>query len=208
MDFKKTLSKIVSEVTDESKKKQKEETRRWIDWGLEANKITTVEFFIDALKDENSSIQGAAASRLGELGDAKAIEPLVEVLKYKDTDDIENSIRPSAAESLGKINDVKAVEPLIEALNDDNPYVRLRSAQALGKIGDLRAIKPLIKALKDKGHKGHIVRRNVAEALGNIRDKRAAKHLKKMLKDEDADTRKAALEALDKIEKPWRSFFR
>ena len=50
----------------------------------------------------------AAAEALGQLGDKRAVEPLIAALQ----DDVEN-VRQAAAEALGQLGDERAVEPLI-----------------------------------------------------------------------------------------------
>jgi len=73
------------------------------------------------------------------IGDARAVEPLIAVLKksgYGLVSDI--------AKTLGKIGDARAVEPLIAFLNASDKYARREAAEALGKIGDVKAIEPLV----------------------------------------------------------------
>jgi len=89
----------------------------------------------------------AAATALGELGDARAVQPLIEALK-----DGDNSIATIAAKALGEIGSGEAVEPLIFALKDKRHTVRAQAATALGHLRDVRAVEPLIMALQDKEH--------------------------------------------------------
>jgi HEAT repeat protein len=90
-----------------------------------------------------------AAIELGEIGDSRAVEPLIKALGDKD-----EYVREAATKALGMIADVRAVEPLIEVLWDEDQlvhpseYVRYYAAEALGNIGDTRAVEPLIKLLK------------------------------------------------------------
>jgi HEAT repeat protein len=86
-----------------------------------------------------------AAKALGDIGDTRAVEPLIKEL---------GDINSAAAEALGKIRDERALEPLIEALvwNEyggriDRKYV----AEALGQLGDTRAIQPIIEAKEGVG---------------------------------------------------------
>jgi HEAT repeat protein len=98
-----------------------------------------VKGLIRALKYPKSPlVRKSAATALGDLGDERAVEPLIEALQDED-----NFVRKMAATACGKLHDRKAVEPLIEALADEDPFVRERAAQALGKIGDSRAVDPL-----------------------------------------------------------------
>ncbi len=85
-----------------------------------------------------------AMEALCKIGDTRAVEPLIAVLK-----DVNWAWRKAGAETLGKMGDVRAVEPLVIALKDDTWKVREAAAEALGAIGDARAIEPLIAVLKD-----------------------------------------------------------
>jgi len=161
---------------------------------------------------------------LCKIGDARAVEPVISVLK-----DVNNwAWRTAAAETLGKMGDVRAVEPLVAALKDDNWKVREAAAEALGAIGDARAIEPLIAVLKDfirevraeadallKSKDMHAILNDskravreaarraaceaAVEALGKIGDARAIEPLITAL---DNYLPKAATEALVKIGKP------
>ena len=92
------------------------------------------------------SVRFAAAAALGELGDPRAVELLIEALKDKDL-----RVRFEAALALGVSEDPRAVEPVIEALRDGDLDVRFEAALALGVSEDPRAVGPLIEAaLKDE----------------------------------------------------------
>jgi len=99
------------------------------------------------------------AKRYSEIGDERAVEPLIQALKDKDSD-----VREVAAEVLVKIGE-PAVEPLIRALKDEDWHVREKAAEAIGEIGDKRAVEPLINALKDEDSD---VRMEAAEALDQM----------------------------------------
>jgi HEAT repeat protein len=101
---------------------------------------------ISALSEEYA-VRLNAINILGDLGDARAVEPLVQVL-LEDTNDY---LRSLAAVALGKIGDSGAVEPLIQALlEDESNGVRSNAAKALGEIGDARAVEALTQALDDE----------------------------------------------------------
>ena len=142
-----------------------------------------------------SYIGKKAAEALGNIGDKRAVEPLISALKYKD-----RGMRRCAAEALGKIGDTRAIEPLIFSLKELQFYgygkeVEENAIGALGKIGET-AIEPLISALKDNDSN---LRKNVTEALGNIEDTKAVEPLIYTLKDSDLNVRKNAAKALRKI---------
>jgi HEAT repeat protein len=102
------------------------------------------------------------AGVLGNIGDVRAVEPLIEALgnnanwsMMEDTHNGEDA-RGAIAVALGEIGDQRAVEPLIKALfYGDGEYCvdlgRVAAAEALGKIGDARAVEPLIELWKVTG---------------------------------------------------------
>jgi len=140
-----------------------------------------------------------AVFALGELGDKRAVEPLIKALKDPDW-----IVRCDVAIALGALGDECAVEPLIYALKDPSEFVRKDAAVALRKLGDERAVEPLIKALKDFDKE---MQWRAAEALGKIGDPKALDALER-LKDDDSKVTyfnkvtsisEAVHEAIDKI---------
>ena len=89
-----------------------------------------VEPLIASLRDENYDVCFRSIVLLGEIGDSRAVEPLVGVLKHFEL----WALRFEAARSLGMINDPSAVGPLTEALSDKDAYVREGAEGALKKI--------------------------------------------------------------------------
>ncbi|MGA7075782.1 MAG: HEAT repeat domain-containing protein [Halobacteriota archaeon] len=79
---------------------------------------------------KDSGVRRDAAEALGEVGDSRAVEPLVWALNDEDS-----LVRRDAAGTLKKIGDSRAVEPLIRALNDEDTYVRRDAEEALDKLG-------------------------------------------------------------------------
>jgi HEAT repeat protein len=118
------------------------------------------------------SVRGAAVDALGQIGDARAVEPLIAALK-----DVNYYVHTSAAEALVKIG-ACAVEPLIAALKNVEAGVQRVIEKVLAKIGS-PAVEPLIIALKDSEW---TVGYHVALALGQIGDARAVEPLINALK--------------------------
>ncbi len=79
-------------------------------------------------------VRDRAAWALEELGDARAVEPLLARLE-----DEEWSVRGSAAEALGRLGDARAVEGLLARLEDEEGYVRGSAYEALLAILDRNA---------------------------------------------------------------------
>lgn len=127
-----------------------------------------VDALADAMKDPDADVRWNAANALGDIKDARAVEPLLAALQVKD-------LQFHAARSLGEIKDPRAVEPLIAALKDSDSEFREQAAQSLGKLKDPRAVEPLIAVIKapaltdpaliDPDRK---VRNTAADALGRI----------------------------------------
>jgi HEAT repeat protein len=122
-----------------------------------ALRMQIVAALIEALKGRWT--RQMAANALGKIGDPKAVEPLIAVLR-----ELRNLVpeRQAAAEALGKIGDAGAYEPLITALNDRSSEVSQAAIGALEKIGNPGAVAPLIAVLQDAKWS---VRKAAAEAL-------------------------------------------
>jgi HEAT repeat protein len=167
--------------------------------------------------EDEPAARARAAEALGDIGDKKAILPLVSVLN-----DSSPSIREQAARSLvrfrsaavprlaaalaerdtqrkvyatgvlGKIGGKKAIPPLVKSLGDVDPDVRCAAAGALTAIGG-DAVTLLIKALAGRDEKAKPL---AAAALGKIGDARAADPLVGLFSSENRQVRDAAAGAV------------
>ena len=105
-----------------------------------------------------------AAARLGRSGDARAVDPLVDVMRRSDP-----LTREWAALALGTLGDPAGVAPLLAALDEDEGYLTMMVIGALGDLGDARAVEPLLARLDPAD-----VARSVASfALAKFDDPRA-----------------------------------
>ena len=91
------------------------------------NSQTETEF--DGAGVFHEDVRRLAAGALGELGDARAVEPLIAALK-----DESEVVRWSAARTLGELGNARAVEPLKELLGDEDAAVRTAAAEALKRL--------------------------------------------------------------------------
>jgi HEAT repeat protein len=98
-----------------------------------------VEPLIALLRGRNAL---AAAAALGQIGDPRAVEPLVAL--YRTMDPMKSGMQV-VAEALGAIGDARAVDALIESI----PTSSLAEIKALGQIGDGRAVDPILRYLDD-----------------------------------------------------------
>jgi len=175
-----------------------------------------VEIQIDLLKDKDWFRRKDAAITLGEMGDERAISPLITALR-----DAEWNVREAAQDALAQIGP-PAVEPLIKALREYQ--IKTFVIQVLGKIKDERVLDPLMaqlrneefkdvatKALVEVGlpaverlmavmnDKDKHVRKHVVMALGEIGVSEAVEPLIDATKDEDWAVRLQAIAALHLI---------
>jgi HEAT repeat protein len=138
------------------------------------NKSQAIEQISGALKSKNYKTHMYAACYLGRLGDHRAYEPLLNIIKNsRECSDATWAIRV-----LGSLGDCRAVEhllPLMEkpivAVNGNTSrkcYLKNEAIKALGNIKDSRAVDPLIKKLNEEGGNEEIF-----YALGKIGDVRA-----------------------------------
>ena len=145
------------------------------------------------LEHENPEYRAAAAAALGELGDVRALQPLVQALHA----DVDAGVRAAAAEALGALGNAEAVGPLAQSLGlDTDASVRAVAAAALGVLGDESALEPLAQSLSvDPEPK---VRAAAASALGEVRGPEALLPLlQARSEDESSAVRSAATAALD-----------
>lgn len=145
---------------------------------------------LQALHSHDEEIREEAARALGELGDRRAVNPLIELLN-----DDNRYVRREAAKSLGKIGDEKAIPALISALKDEDRYGREGAAEGLGEMGE-NAYSPLIRAMNDSDWH---VRMGAAIALRIIGNKDALKVLIPAMNDENRFVRREVIKSLGRI---------
>lgn len=86
----------------------------------------------------------SAAIVLGEIGDSRAVAPLIEAL-----DDERFYVRDALALALGRMGEA-ALEPLLQVVKDKHPARRAGAAMALRYLGRMEALDALRELLSDK----------------------------------------------------------
>jgi len=143
------------------------------------------------LRSEDPKVRAQAATRLGESGDPRAVEPLIAALA-----DAEAGVRYRAAFALGDLRAKAAAGPLTELLVKDPVwFVRSCAALALEKIRGSKALDGLLAGLHDPEP---LVRATVCTVLSNRRRKRALPALVSCLQDAEGQVRFAAALALSR----------
>lgn len=118
-----------------------------------------VDCLVVAIESENQMVQANAAYILGQIGDFRAVGPLVNMLQ-----DLSLSTWKDVAEALVSLGAL-STEQLLTLIHSDSIEVQVRAVQVLGNIGDKRAVEPLSSLL---GSSGRHVLRNVKRALQKI----------------------------------------
>jgi len=96
------------------------------------------------LNDEDYNERMEAAFDLGQLGDKRAIDPLLRALKDENV-----QVKKFAAISLGKFLDPRALEPLIDLSYDKSVQVRYGAVMGLAEYKNEKVSKRMIELLHD-----------------------------------------------------------
>ena len=132
-----------------------------------------------------------AANALGSIGDAKAVEPLIDSLKGSSS-----RVIVAATEALGDIGDSDSVPPLIKSLRSIEEDEVIAAITALGKIGTLAAKNGLTSLID---HRIPAIREKAVEALGELRSPECLQTFDKLLWSGDTELKKTAVISIGKI---------
>lgn len=135
---------------------------------IDGNAVGLIHMLDSDLRGRSTSsiVRVHAVSRLGRLGDPRAIPYLVEM-----RDDPEEQVRFSVIQALGRLKAKEAEAYLLESLNDSSPLLRMTAASALGHVGAVDAI-PVLRRSLDSDPDPY-VRANAVEALVILGDESA-----------------------------------
>jgi len=137
------------------------------------------------MSSTDSYTRARAATTLGALGYAPAIDSLIRALS--DSDEI---VRRAAATALGEMKTTKATDALIALLKEEDSSVRKSAAVALGKIGDRRAETAILGANKNSSDWEY------AASLYRLGNRDYLDHITVALRSEYADMRFQSLRTL------------
>ncbi len=130
---------------------------------------------------------------LGELGDRRATEPLLEMLGKERN----KYLRSNIAKALAKLQE-GYVPGLIEYLNSPSEELRSNAVYALRRLSDKRAVEPLLAELKKRRTSEYFI----SQALAEIGDTRAIPALMKILLERNKDSL-YVVEALWQLTGQW-----
>jgi hypothetical protein len=119
------------------------------------------------------SIPPMAAETLGKIGDKRAVEPLMDVLRSSE----DPGLLEAAAQALGRLKDDRAIHSLQGVLKRGTLAVRMSAVDALGEIGGDEAIRVLREVVEsDPGVGIRQEAESVLQRLG-IRDRQDARQV-------------------------------
>ena len=135
-----------------------------------------------------------AARYLGEIGNAKAVGPLIAVMR--NTREEDRDVRMAASRALGRIRDPRALDSLVEALGAPESWVPARVAEVIVQFGDA-AIDCLMAVLARPGDPS--ARAWAAQILGDLGNARVVPVLIGCLTDLHDQVRARAASALGRL---------
>jgi len=213
---------VITHVVDEMKITDIDSYKKAIKKATDANRVIFK-------RGELGAIKLVAIDALGQIGDTRAVEPLLKALSSKDRwirrsaaralesiddgriiqpmmdrlleeNEMDAEVRRSAAKALARMEPLESIEYLAQALKDSSLGVRLEAGYALGRIGN-PAIDVLVKARNDEDSR---IRDSAVAALGNIGGESAKRELISVLRDENEEStvKLTAIQALYKIGDP------
>ncbi|MBD3213198.1 MAG: hypothetical protein GF311_11380, partial [Candidatus Lokiarchaeota archaeon] len=191
-------------------------------------------FFIESLNDANQNIKKISILHLGSIKDPRALDSLMELLKYGNKeyntiliDAISGIIKTSGVELLEgyietgnlhmrrniplilkKVGDTSSIDFLKDLIRDRDLFVKVNSINALASIlksSEDTNIDIIAQELKSEYSN---VTHAAIRALGIIGNKNASYPLLKLLKDKNSRTRNLAIKALAKLLKNSTSYKR
>lgn len=166
----------------------------------ELQSSSAVDALIAGLQDEDTFIVQNSVRALGDIGDVKAIAPLMERYRTADSD-----LQDRIAKALGAIATAQAntPQPVIESLSayttDADANVRRVSLQTLGEMAHPATLPLLTPAAQDAESS---VRQVALWALGKTADPQVIPTLSAALQDGDAAVREAVVKGLSNINDP------
>lgn len=152
---------------------------------------SAVDLLIQGLDDEDSETRPTKALALGQIGDPRAFEPLVELLTG------DNALfRLAAVEALKSLAHPETVGRLCDLLTGEDAAIREKAIQITGYFGAKGCEDKIFDCCADPDER---VRRAAVEQLPNIADERSLPTLIRALQDDSSRVRETAAKALAKI---------
>lgn len=164
---------------------EREQTR--IDAALEsADPQYRANFYVNRISSDEFDVRTAFAQAVGEIGGARAIQTLLEMLaaeKGAMESSVKSNVRAAIAEAVQQSGE-NALPVLRNALKHSSPQVRQWAAHCLADFNDAASIDALLRAAYDN-HEIFDVREAALIALGHVGDARVIPYLEDLEHDEN-----------------------
>jgi HEAT repeat protein len=147
---------------------------------------------VESLTDESLAIE--AANALGQIGDARAVDGLVNLVGHNDA-----SVRQAAVSALNSLTLPSISKRIIPLLHDPDPNVRESAVKIAGYFGYPEAADALLELSHDANER---VRCAALEHLPFVDDERTVDVLVRAMKEEMPNVRAAAARALGNMCRP------
>lgn len=148
---------------------------------------------------EERNNRRAAISALGEIGDRRAVAPLLAFMQDKS---LHSALRSGAVSSLGRIGDASTIPPITQTLKDTtNPdEVRAAAVQVLGRLGCIDEADLFLQIAKDQNNALDL-RRKAVDALAAVKQPSTYSYFAELAADATQDTklRFDAIEAIGSV---------
>ncbi|MDI9618104.1 HEAT repeat domain-containing protein [Methanothermobacter sp.] len=136
-------------------------------------------------------VRAAAARALGNIGDSRAIEPLINSLEDPDID-----VRISALRSLASLRNERSADAVEGCLNDPLEDIRKNALITLAEVDPKRGVDHALAALNDRSW---VVRKAAARVIRSLGDERCIEVLIDKLNDPDLEVRRQIVLAVVRL---------
>ena len=172
--------------------KRKKKTRRTREREYLGKRLSewTVDELVQMLSIDAWDVQEDAADALGQLGDPRALEPLLALARAKTS-----NASGTALYAAFKINPQRTADALLEAIATRAPLTFVAAAELAAKSGELRAIPLLTEVLRDPDPKAAQEAVSAGQALAAFGEA-GVQALAQLLTAEEAHVRYRAADSL------------
>jgi HEAT repeat protein len=160
------------------------------------NQEVIISHLICLLEDPKSNVRQKVVNLLTKIDNPIIIKKIKVILN--ETDDWK--IRRSCIRLLTKKGGENTFNLLLDFVDDKDFYIRNWVLQAIGRLKDLENIEPIVALLDAEDER---IRLSAIKTLSKIGDKRALPSLIRQMGETNWEIRKAAENALDKIDPSW-----
>jgi hypothetical protein len=158
---------------------------------------------LELLQDDNWRLRFFASQALGQIGDKRATESLMQAWLNETQKDIHQekgnpwAVQREIALALAKIGDKRAVPAFLKTYQNESKEIQLLSAMVLYKlVEDVAYLNALADAVHSEDYK---IRGKVIWTLGDLGDQKMIPLLQDVLDDTDPKIRDIAQKAIEKL---------